>query len=272
VTKPSPPSGPPVRLAAVGTARGMASATADLRIAIGGQPVHLQLTVPTGPAPIGHLLPVFQGITDVVVGVGERKVAQAGQEISCRKGCGACCRQAVPISPAEARALARVVAALPEPRRSEVRARFATALERLRAAGVLQPLLAHDRGESAPLRPAGLAYFHEGVPCPFLEDESCSIHRERPLGCREYLVTSPAAACAQPAPETVHCVPMPACPSAALRSVEHDTAPDEPEWLPLVLALEYAAAHPRDPALRSGPALLKDFFGRLSGAPPAPDR
>ncbi len=269
-----PPSSPPptVRLAAAGTARGVACATADLRVAIGGQPVHLQLTVPTGPAPIGHMLPVFQGITDVVVGVGERKAVEAGAEISCRKGCGACCRQPVPISPSEARALARVVAALPEPRRSEVRARFATALERLRAAGVLEPLLERDRGESTPVRPAGLAYFHQGVPCPFLEDESCSIHRERPLACREYLVTSPADACARPAPETVQCVPMPACPSAALRRLERDTAPDEVEWLPLVLALEYAAAHTNEPALRPGPVLLQEFFARLSGGTPAPSR
>jgi Fe-S-cluster containining protein len=36
------------------------------------------------------------------------------------------------------------------------------------------------------------------MPCPFLEDESCSIHPDRPLVCREYLVTSPAELCAGP--------------------------------------------------------------------------
>jgi Fe-S-cluster containining protein len=261
-----------VRLAAVGTDGGAPSATADVRVAIGGEPVHLQMTVPTGPAPIRHLLPVFQGIADVVVGVGERKAIQAGQAISCRAGCGACCRQVVPISPSEARALARLVAALPEPRRSEVRARFATALERLRAAGVIEPLLAREAAEGETLRPIGLAYFREGVPCPFLEDESCSIHRERPLACREYLVTSPAAACSHPTPDSVHCVPIPARAAAALRRVDRDAAPDEAEWVPLIMTLEYAAGHANEPALRPGTALLTDFFARLRGELPTPRR
>jgi Fe-S-cluster containining protein len=273
---PSPPpsvraSQPLIRLHAADTGSGTAHSTADMRVAIGGHPVHLQITVPTGPARIRDLLPVFQGLADVVVDVGEQQVVRTGQAISCRKGCGACCRQLVPVSPSEARALARVVAALPEPRQSEVRRRFATALEQLRAAGVLEPLLDRDREESTPLRPLGLAYFRQGVPCPFLEDESCSIHRDRPLACREYLVTSPAAECACPTPETVHCVPLPARTSAALRRLERDAAPDEAEWVPLVFALEYAAAHPDEPAPRPGQLLLANFFACLSGEP-APRR
>jgi len=240
-----------------------------VRVAIGGGPVHLQITVPTGPASVGDLLPVFQGVADVVVDVGEHQAVRAGQAISCRKGCGACCRQLVPISPSEARALARLVDALPEPRQSEVRHRFTTALERLRDTGVLMQLLDRGREESAPVRPLGLAYFRQGVPCPFLEDESCSIHRDRPLACREYLVTSPAAECARPTPQTVHCVALPARPSAALRRVEREAAPGEPEWLPLVLALEYAADHPENPAPRSGQRLLSDFFARLAGGAPS---
>jgi Fe-S-cluster containining protein len=273
---PSPPrtgrARPPIRLAAHDTGSGTSHSTADVRVAIGGQPVHLQITVPTGPARIRDLLPVFQGLADVVVDVGEQQVARAGQTISCRKGCGACCRQLVPISPSEARALASMVAALPEPRQSEVRGRFATALKRLRAAGVLQPLLDRGREESTPLRPLGLAYFRQGVPCPFLEDESCSIHRDRPLACREYLVTSPAVACARPAPETVRCVPLPARASAALRRLERDGAVVDAEWVPLVLALEYAAAHPEEPSSRPGPLLLAGFFAHLTGETPASQR
>src|SRR5262245_59232115 len=268
----SSPLRPTVRLAAAGTGSGTGRSTADLRVAIGGELVHLQITVPTGPASVGDLLPVFQGVANVVVDVGEDQAVRAGQAISCRKGCGACCRQLVPISPSEARVLACLVDALPEPRRSDVRRRFTTALDRLRAAGVLSQLLDRGREESAPVRPLGLAYFRQGVPCPFLEDESCSIHPDRPLACREYLVTSPAAECAQPTPETVHCVPLPARPSAALRRVERDGASDEPEWLPLVLALEYAAAHPDDPARRSGQHLLVNFFTCLSGDTPAQRR
>ena len=60
-----------------------------------------------------------------------------------------------------------------------------------------------------------------GVPCPFLEDESCSIHPERPLVCREYLVTSPAALCAGPTQEGVTPVAVPKV-SMAARGLQDD--------------------------------------------------
>ena len=44
------------------------------------------------------------------------------------------------------------------------------------------------------MRILGREYFQLGIPCPFLEEESCSIYHDRPITCREYLVTSPPAA------------------------------------------------------------------------------
>ena len=50
----------------------------------------------------------------------------------------------------------------------------------------------------------GLKYFALGIPCPFLEEERCTIHEIRPLRCREYLVVSPAEHCAHPATKRGH--------------------------------------------------------------------
>jgi hypothetical protein len=55
----------------------------------------------------------------------------------------------------------------------------------------------------------GHLYFEPAIACPFLEDESCSIHPDRPLACREYLVSSPASACAHPSPESIERVDLP---------------------------------------------------------------
>ena len=52
------------------------------------------------------------------------------------------------------------------------------------------------------------AYFRLGIACPFLESESCSIHRDRPLVCREYLVSSPSEHCADPVRGTIERVPL----------------------------------------------------------------
>src|SRR5439155_12530576 len=79
-----------------------ATATADVRLSIGGQPVRLDVAVPAGPTRPEELLPVFRGLTNLVVEVAIRDVERQGETLSCRKGCGACCRQPVAVTEAEA--------------------------------------------------------------------------------------------------------------------------------------------------------------------------
>ena len=184
--------------------------TATLRLKVGDLQIAHPITVPNGPVAATAVLPALQGLVNAVVGA-----AEVGKEISCRKGCGACCRQLVPISPTEGEALLALIEAMPRERRKAVRARFAAAEAAITDAG-----LAERGGRSD--REMSVAYFALGVPCPFLEDESCSIHPDRPLVCREYLVTSPAELCAGPTQEGVTPVPDPEavawCAAAAGRS------------------------------------------------------
>jgi Fe-S-cluster containining protein len=254
---------PLVRLDATGGDRGPTTATAQIRLTIAGRPVPLEITVPQGPVQPRDLLPIFQGLAGVVVGLAVEEVERQGQSVSCRKGCGACCRQLVPVAESEAVRLANLVEALPEPRRTQIQERFAAAIRRLEAGGVAERL--RDREGAEPLRQLGLAYFALGVACPFLEEEACSIHPDRPLACREYLVTSPAEACAAPTAATVRPVPLPAGVAGAARALDRTAGEGRAPWVPLVLAPEWAAAHLEQAAERTGPALLQEFFGRLLG-------
>jgi Fe-S-cluster containining protein len=235
-----------------------------LQIKISGEPVHIEILVPQGPARLRELLPVLEGLTDTVVELATRQVEREGKSITCKKGCGACCRQLVPISAAEAHNLAELVGAMPQRRQAEVRHRFAEARERLEAAGLLGQLQNPDRSSGRELRPLGLSYFGLGIACPFLEEESCSIHRERPLACREYLVTSPAENCARPTAESVHCVPMPAKVSSVAQKLEKPRPGYAAGWLPLILALDWANTHAEPPPNRSGPILIKELFSHLA--------
>jgi Fe-S-cluster containining protein len=237
-----------------------ASATATIDLKLDGQPLRMRLTVPAGAATPGQLLHLLRGLTDAVVDAAMEKSAAQGREISCRKGCGACCRQLVPIAPAEAHRLREVVDAMPEPRRSEVQARFETAHARLTATGMLDRLRAPARTDEASRRRLGIDYFRHGVACPFLEQESCSIYTERPLACREYLVTSPAEHCAQPTPDNIDCLPIAARVSRALCKLEAYQDDDGLAWVPLITAMEWAQLHPEVPPNRSGPMLLESLF------------
>lgn len=228
--------------------------TGNLELSIAGKRLQLELSVPRGPTRPVRLLAHFRALADTVV-----DIACEGKSISCTKGCGACCRQLVPISAVEARRLRELLDELPEPRAAEIRARFASARERLAEAGLLEALLDPQRIGDEQAQAFGLEYFAHGIACPFLEDESCSIHRERPIACREYLVTSPAAHCARPTADTVERVAMPAKVASAVRKLQ------PPTWVPLIVAPEWADAHPDDSAPRPGPEIMGEFFGALSG-------
>jgi Fe-S-cluster containining protein len=172
----------------------------------------------------------------------------------------------VPIAEAEARHIAELLEELPEPRRTLIRRRFAEAGLRLAETGLLEKLERRESWTDAERQPIGLEYFHQGIACPFLEDEACSIHADRPLACREYLVTSPAENCARPTKESVHCVPMPLQVSATFRSCESGgTKGQPPRWVPLILALEWAKAHSDEPSPRSGQEFVETLLARLTG-------
>lgn len=229
-------------------------ATGQATLVIGGEPVLFELTVPAGPVAVEDVLPVFQGLSSLFAQRAAARAETAGRSISCRAGCGACCRQLVPIAAAEARALARLVEAMPEPRRTQVRDRFAAAVATVRGMELFDRL-------SEPLErqiEAGLEYFRLGVPCPFLENEACSIHPDRPLSCREYLVVSPAENCRSPTAEGIEKLALEGDPSLALLKADPRDG-----WLPLVFALVFDGSAPPSPRDRSGPDILADVMGRL---------
>jgi Fe-S-cluster containining protein len=210
---------------------------------------HVAVELPIAPVRPRRLLPLFQGVANMIVDASVADVKANGEEVSCKAGCGACCRQIVPVSGAEARQLDALVAAMPEPRRSEVRARFAAALSRLEAEGLLETARnANSLPDGADIAFAR-RYMALGIPCPFLEDESCSIHPERPAICREYLVTSPAEHCADASPDRVRPVPMRARLSRAMVALEAHRG--QPVLLPMVTALEWTKNHAsKEPSAR----------------------
>lgn len=225
-------------------------------------PANLAARLPKAAVKPQALLPVLQDLTNAVVANAEADLAAEGRKVSCQKGCGACCRQVVPISVPEAYHVRDVVEALPEPRRSAVRERFAAGVAKLRTAGLLDPILDQGASNREQLAELGLGYFHAGVACPFLEDESCSIHQDRPLACREYLVSSPAANCSNPSPETIARVKLPGSVSEAFMLAAPGPRPQRP-FVPLIQALEYAAANPDTLPEKAGVRWMDAVVGKL---------
>ena len=236
-------------------------ATADL--VISGRELRLKMSMPTGMIQPTGLLPLFQSMADSFVAIALKDAETEGTKVSCKKGCGVCCQQLVPISEVEARQLRDLVNDLPEPRRSKIRKRFEAKRLLLQESGLLEKLLTPESLRPEERTLFALDYFDEEISCPFLEEELCSIYSDRPIPCREYLVVSPAENCARPSPEAVKCLKIPAEVSREVRCFNPEKSPGR--WVALILALEWADAHPDESPPRPGTELVHELLSRLVG-------
>jgi Fe-S-cluster containining protein len=226
------------------------------------------LAVPPGEMRLAELAWNAMALDDRLVAMAEKAEAGEGRAVTCSKGCGACCRQAVPLSPAEAWMLADRVASLPPPRREEVLSRFAAVRLRLDEAGFGARSLSGAGREA--MQRLGIDYFRLGLACPFLEDESCSIHPHRPSACREFLATSDPAHCSDPGARPVRNVPMAVSLTDALSRLCAAVLGGEPTAIPLALALDWAAANAEDGRRRFDAAQLMGTLFEMLGKPAEP--
>ena len=225
---------------------------------VGGETLTVSFTVPAGACDSRALLPDVRRLTEQVTAKAEARAAEAGRAVSCRVGCHACCRHVVSISTAEARRIAELVDAQPPERADQLRRRFETVRQHMQQAAPRPEAKAGARAEIA----FALAWFRQHLDCPFLEDGACSIYADRPISCREYLVTSSPEGCETLDPEVVQ--PLTRAVSVA-NALAWTTGPGRDSWMPLTDALAYVAGNPA-PLERSGPEWALSFFENLKDA------
>jgi Fe-S-cluster containining protein len=215
-----------------------------------GRKIEANAGIPVKPIRPRHLLPLVQGFANAVT-----KLAEAANDsVTCREGCAACCRRLVPVTRSEAHHYLEDVNVLPQPLQSEIRERFEAGKRKLAETGLLEKLQGNNAAE------LDREYFALGIPCPFLDDESCAIHPDRPLACREHLVTSPAELCATN--DDVRTVTLPALSRTSFAAL------DDGDCIPLILALDWAEANPEPPASVPGIELFDRFVqGLRPGVP-----
>jgi Fe-S-cluster containining protein len=145
---------------------------------------------------------------DAQIAEGLAKFRERGQDVTCRKGCSACCvSMPVHCSEDEADLIATLI------RRGEVTL-DADQVNRLEA------LAANPELETWRELPAELRA------CPFLKDSLCQIYEDRPFSCRKYMVGSPAEGCVDPRGQSIV---MTAIPAEITASSAFNLEPGDPE-------------------------------------------
>jgi Fe-S-cluster containining protein len=243
--------------------------TVEFAVGIGDGKFTASAVVPAGQTNLTQILPVIQSLENSFIEGVTAQLGQAGRAVSCKAGCGACCRQMVPLSIFEAEALTAWIRTLPDARQQELAQRFHQALTKLAAAGLIDRMVNEDwLAETQTARSMAIEYLYQRVPCPFLEEESCSIHPIRPLVCREYLVTSPPEHCFDPAAFQADPVRLPLHFARILNGIGAEVENDARGWIPLVFLFAWmkAGAHPGNAVAGTGPQVLYEFVKRLGQA------
>jgi len=212
------------------------------------------------PTVMGSASALSNALNTAAIGLAERH----GHPIQCGQGCGACCRQLVPVSPIEAFALSAALQALPDEKRSRIEARIDATLDKLGETGLA------DKLQHIPAGPKGRAivldYFAAQLPCPFLEDESCQVYDKRPFACRDLLVSSNPSHCEDPGAGQVRRIPVFLDMGRAVRSLSAAAFGEVSLQMPLPVAIDWAREH--DDLLGTvarGVDLVKGLMSALAG-------
>lgn len=228
----------------------------------------IPVEIPTAFVPITAIVPAMRALGEQAMALEEQQAVASGEHISCRKGCAACCRMLVPLSAPEAFALADLIETLPDDRRRAIRRRVDEACRGLEQAGLLKRLT--DIAESErqlsdeDMEPTNRDYYTLRMPCPFLENEACSIYEDRPAACRELLVTTPAELCEDLANNPVQVLPVPLRISTVLGLLWSELNGGPIRFIPLPIALAWAKRHAdaRGPGWR-GTQLLEQALDKV---------
>ena len=153
----------------------------------------------------------------------------------------------VPLSPPEAFTLWEFIRSLPREQRERIAARLAHTKSVLLTQGLWNQLMGLGESSQTPndetLEPINQAYYALRIPCPFLENDLCSIYDERPAACRELLVTSPAELCQDMAKNPVVPIPVPVRIGPVLGFLWGELTKTQPRLIPLPIALDWAEQH-----------------------------
>ncbi|TKB59565.1 MAG: YkgJ family cysteine cluster protein [Nitrospira sp.] len=206
--------------------------------------------VPTGFVPVTAIVPLIRRFGEEAQALEVARSTDAGKAPSCHKGCAACCRMLVPLSAPEAFALGEWVGSRPMDQQDRIVARLAEAKTRLLSQGLWERLSelcnAPEQPKDDALEMMNREYYALRLPCPFLEEEVCTIYEARPAACRELMVSSPPERCDDLINNSVDPISAPILVSTVLGLLWQELTKSPTRLIPLPVALDWAKGHEQE--------------------------
>ena len=216
--------------------------TISLELDILGKPVCFELKVANVQARLSDIAPLARTLSAKLVTTTLDRLRAEGKNVPCRKGCSACCHYLVPLSVPEVFRLAEDLSAMPASESGNLmRSSLDTArtiLDRMPADFTMAESAQAD--ESVRSKQLGDWYARLGLACPFLSDDLCVLYEQRPIACREHMVTSSARSCDLKSTDEQDVVKMPVSVLECLGRLTAELEQADVEAVMLPLALPWA--------------------------------
>jgi len=158
-----------------------------------GRSLCFQLDVPDAAFSLSDIVPMASTISDRITGAVIDKFQSDGFQISCKKGCSSCCSYLVPLSIPEVFQLEEIILAKGKSKSRQLMRNCLLAARSILKHKPPEILScgAGGRPEQGPVDINAVAdwYSNLKIKCPFLLNGTCMVYEQRPLVCREHLVT-----------------------------------------------------------------------------------
>ncbi len=162
--------------------------TLELKLNLFDEQVSIKIDVLPKMIKLSDIVPLARELSSKISNIIRTKLSDTGVTIPCRKGCDACCSYLVPLSVPEAFRLREEILDIPETGRKEILDLFLDGARRiLKEKSELSNLLEINNLSDW--------YSDLELVCPFLSNNICSKYNNRPIACREYLVTGTELLC-----------------------------------------------------------------------------
>jgi len=160
---------------------------------VAGKTANFLINVAAKQATLADIVPVARMISTKLALFVLDKLGKDGESVPCRKGCSACCNYLIPLSVPEVFCLRREMLAMP-PTRTGVILKSCLAASK----DILEKKFNINKlTKNGQFQKERLSRWYAGLKmsCPFLSDGLCALYEQRPIACREHIVTSLPSSC-----------------------------------------------------------------------------
>jgi Fe-S-cluster containining protein len=219
-----------------------------------GKNIPFAINVMNDQATLSDIVQPARKLSNEVVLAHQEQIEQKGQKVPCKKGCCSCCSSLIPMSVPEVFRMREDFMEMPNEKSSVLLRNCIQSAQQILKKSRNRACL-KDFAEKGKDKTNQISdwYGELGIVCPFLSGGICSIYEERPLACREHIVTEISTSCKKDSKSKPKVVPMQVSVLEALGQLASELEGTEVDAIILPFSLAWAQDNPQR-AQRKWPA------------------